>query len=265
MCFSQVIIDRKAALVSVSLAFAHPLHGAVTLVDWLDFATTGTPGNFLMRDDSGAQAAAGSLAVTTGMGVLFSGYPRARTLASGFWVTPPAFVDSLTGTTQVSGLDVRVVPENGVASYRVDLSVPAGVEMVLMIGGLFRDSGGATQSVIVSSTSSAGGMPVELLERSRWGNGITNFNQLLDWSEATRTLSTLPSSNGDSELAFLRIGPLSGSDPRVTLEVVGSFASGAGDEITMGLGRVVPEPAGFTLMAIGGMLVSVRRRRSMDR
>lgn len=255
----------KPALVAISFSVSHPLQAAVTTVDWLNLSTTGNPGNFSLLDDSSGQIVTGSLSILANKGQPFPNYPRSRTLAAGSWTSTPSFMDSLTETSQVSAIDLRVVPENGAASYSIDLAIPAGTEMILMIGGLFRDAGGATEAVIISTSSSLGGVPVELLEQSGWGNGITSFGQPLDWDVATDTLSTLPASNGDSAFAFFRVKPLAGLNTRLLLQVPAGFASGAGDEITIGLGTVVPEPTAVGLAAIAGMMFSFRRRRSTER
>ncbi len=227
-----------------------------TVVDWFDLAAGGSSTSFSLTADGGLPAATGALAIQSGKGISFPGFPSARTFNSGFWSGDTGFRDSLTGTDRVAAFDIRVAPQGGAAAYSLTFSIPAGREIVIAVGGLYRGPSGATQSIVATSS---GGV-VSFVQTLAW-NGSDVFDQEIEWNAATATLATTLGSDGDSGIAFFRIGPLAGANPSLTFTVPMGYAAGTGDSISIGLGAVVPEPSALTLAGLGAALVLARRRR----
>ena len=260
---SMKIIPRHLIVGPLAIASLgmERLSAATTVVDWLQLAPGATPGAFFLNDDAGRAAVSASLEVVPGEGFSFPGYPSSGELASVSWDSPPTFENSVAGTPQVSLFNVRVVPQSGSANYRIDMTVPANTELIFVIGGLFADASGATDSVIASAMTDSNPGVFTLVEMIGWSNGVKVDRQPLVWSEALSTLSTSSSSDGESGYAFLRLAPLSGANPRVSFSVPQGLGTGVGDEISIGVGFPIPEPSFPVLLLSAAMLGSLRRRR----
>ncbi|MFC7336348.1 hypothetical protein ACFQY0_04095 [Haloferula chungangensis] len=234
---------------------------AVTIVDWLQLAPGATPSSFSLTDDGGGAVVSGSLSTAPGEGIPFPGYPSMATLTASGWSTPPAFSDSMAGVPQVSLVNVRVVPQSGAANYQIEMTVPANVELILVVGGLYASDAGSTNSVITTAMTDSGSGVFELVEMIGWSNGVKVDTQALTWNESLSTLSTVPGSEGESGYALFRISPLVGENPRLLLSVPEGLGSGVGDEISFGVAVPVPEPSVHLLLAATAMLGCLRRRR----
>lgn len=244
-----------------ALVLASPVRASV-VVDWLALAGGGSASGFSLVDDGSTVAVTGSLEPDFGAGLVFPGYPSARTFGAGFWTGAPGFIDSLTGDASIAGTAFRVVPQSGAAAFSLELHLRAGQPCILAIGGLFRDAGGATAGVEVEILADSGG--VAYVESAAWSNGITSLVEPVLWDGSSVT--TVPGSSGDSEFAFLSIGPLTGADPVVRLRVADGYAEGTGDEITVAVGyELIPEPASSMLLLLGGGVLLSRRRRDGGR
>ncbi len=232
---------------------------ATTVVDWLNLASGSTSTSFSLTSDNGLSAAQGAIAVQTGKGVSYPGFPTLTELNAGYWSGETGFRDSVTGTDRVRTFDIRVAPQGGVAAYSVTLNVPAGQELIIAMGGLFRSSQGGTKSII---TTASGGGVVSFVQSLAWDTGGgTAFDQELEWDAPSGTLSTTTGSDGDSEVAFLRVSPLSGPNPQLMFMVPEGYGMGSGESISIGVGMVVPEPGIFALVGMGGLIVLAGRRR----
>lgn len=246
--------------VILALAAAIPATArAATVVDWLELAGGASATSFVLAADGGLPTAFGALAIESGKGASFPNFPQSRVLNAGSWSGETGYIDSLTGNDRVSGFDLRVVSRNGPASYTLTLEVPAGRELVVAIGGLYRSGAVGTGSLSVSA--SGGG--VFAFDRSLSWTGSDLFDQEIEWVSATGTLVATSGSAGDSDVAFLRIGPLSGANPKFTFQVPDGYGGPGttGDSITFAIGAVVPEPGAPVLAALATFLALTRRRR----
>lgn len=251
---------RTAKTIGVAwLALSLMAPAATVMVDWLKLPAGSSPGGFQLMDDNSAALGGGRLIIAKG--VSFLGHPSQRTLNWQSWLGATGFSDSVTGLADVSAMNFRVVPESNQADYAIQLSVPAGRKLVLVVGDLFRNAMGSTAGISILAQSDTESVPVTLAGLYGWNNGATSLNQDLTWDESLGTLSTKATSNGDSKLAFLEIGPISGLNPRLVLSVPQGYASGIGDSVIIGVGAVVPEPGVLTLTAICGILGLTLRRR----
>lgn len=250
-----------SGVIAVGLGCVPSASAATVVVDWLTLGSGATPGAFALRGDGGTTLASGSLAIESGKGIAFPGFPASRNFNAASWSAAPPVEDSVGADGRVNGFDIRVAPQGGMASYRLELSVPAGVELWLAVGGLFHGSNGKTDAVVISSLSDSAMGVVALQQIAGWGNGITQYNQDVEWDEPTRTLSTTTGSSGDSEIGFFKIDPISGPNPRVVLTVANGYNVSTGDSISVGLGIAVPEPGAFALLGLGSLLVLSGRRR----
>lgn len=230
------------------------------MVDWFTLMPGGVAGSFSLTADGGSPVVHGALAIETGKGIGFPGFPAARVLDGNFWAADTGIQDSLSGDMRVAAFDIRVVPQSGQAVYSLTLDVPAGRELILAVGGLYRGTSGATQSIVASAFTDSGSGVVSLIQSLSW-NGADNFDQELEWDALSGTLSTTVGSEGDSTVAFLRIAPLSGANSKIRLSVPSGYASGSGDSITIGVGALVPEPGTFALLGIGATFLLIGRRR----
>ncbi len=247
------------AVVSLAMLGAHDSARAATVVvDWLELATGATASSFTLTSDIGLPAASGALAIASGNGISFPGFPKGGSLTTGFWSGATGFVDSVNGDERVAIFDIRVAPQGGMAAYSLTLDVPAGRELIIAVGGLFRNSTAATAGI---DTSASGGGVVSFLQSLAWNNGGTAYDQELEWNALTGSLSTTIGADGDSEIAFLHVSPLSGANPKLTFLVPNGYGSGSGDSISIGIGTVVPEPGVLGLAAVGTLLILAGRRR----
>ena len=243
-----------------SLAFTLTAPAATVMVDWLKLPAGSSPGGFQLLDDSDSALGSGSLVIA--QGVSFPGRPAPRTLNSAFWTGTTGFSDSVTGLADVSAMEFRVAPSAGQASYTIQLVVPAGRQLLLVVGDLFRNATAFTAGITIAALSDSGSVPVTLAGFYGWNNGASTLTQDLAWDQPTGALTTTAGANGDSKLAFLQIGPISGLNPRLVLTVPQGYAVGTGDSVIIGVGAVVPEPGVITLAGICGMLALVLRRRN---
>ncbi|MBB5353238.1 hypothetical protein HNR46_003493 [Haloferula luteola] len=237
-----------------------PLMAAAMETDWLDLRPGGTPSSFELMDDGGQTQAVGQWSVTTGMGLVFPGYPRDRTLEAGSWSTMLMFQDSLTGDGTVQGIDLRVAPQASMAVYEVSFELVGGAEYYLAVGGLFRDAVDATGSVVISLTDGGGSRTIAMAETAAWDDGVSSYDQALDWDAGSGTLAPALSADGNSGFAFFDLGLLNGP-ATLTLAVPDGYGLSAGDEISLALGVAVPEPTGWLLAAVGLASGGWRRRR----
>ncbi len=211
----------------------------VVMVDWLELASGGTNAAFSLTTDDGLPVASGALAILNGNGVAYPSFPKTRTFNSEFWVGHSGFLDSQTGDTQVSAFDIRVAPIEQSASYSLTIDVPAGQELIIAIGGLFRNSTAGTGSI---NTTATGGV-VSFVTALGWDSGASQFDQELEWSALTGTL------------------PLSGPNPQLTFTVPNGYPFDSGDSISIGIGMVVPEPSIFGVAALSAAFLLANRRR----
>lgn len=254
------IIPAGISVVTFLVVFGvqESARAAAVVVDWLDLATGATASSFMLTSDSGLPAAGGALAIESGKGISFPGFPTAGTLNAGFWSSATGFQDSVSGDEAVGTFDIRVAPQGGMATYSLTLDVPAGREFIIAVGGLFRNAADATAAIV---TSASGGGVVSFVRSLAWDNGGTAFDQELEWDALTGSLTTTVGADGESEIAFLHVSPLSGANPRLTFLVPDGYGSGAGDSLTFGIGTVVPEPGVLGLAALGAVVFLTGRRR----
>ena len=243
------------------LACCVTVPAATVTVDWLKLPSGSPPSGFQLMDDSSAPLAGGKLILTQGQS--FLGTPSQRTLNASFWAGTTGFSDSVTGLADVSAISFRVAPVDGKASYEIELSVPAGRQLVLVVGDLFGNAAAWTTKVTITALSDSSSVPVTLAGMYGWDNGATSLSQALAWDQATGSLSTTSDANGDSKLAFLEIGPIAGLNPRLVLSIPEGYSgSNTGDSVVIGVGSVIPEPGIFALAGICGMLgLAMRHRR----
>lgn len=114
----------------------------------------------MLMDDSSAPLAGGKLILTQGKS--FLGTPSQRTLNASFWAGTTGFSDSVTGLADVSAMSFRVVPVDGKASYEIELSVPAGRQLVLVVGDLFGNATAWTTKVTITALSDSSSVRVTL-------------------------------------------------------------------------------------------------------
>ena len=248
----------SAASFAVAMGFGNSVQAAVVVVDWLNLATGATASAITLNTDGGLPAALGALAIESGKGNSFPGFPLTSSIGTGFWLAPTGFQDSVAGDDRVGTFDIRVAPQGGMASYALTLDVPADRELIIAVGGLSSTSLGATRAVIVSAS---GGGVVSFVQSLAWDNGGTAFDQELEWDELTGSLSTTVGALGESEIAFLRLSANAGPDRKLTFLVPEGYGSGSGDSISIGIGMVVPEPGLLALSAVGAIFFLAGRRR----
>ena len=253
--------SRALLVPAAILLLVRSSSGAVIEIDWLNLSSGGTPSAFELVDDAAATVVTGGWTIDPGAGIAFSGYPRSRAFDPGFWETPIHYADSTSGNGLVTGFDVRTVPQGGGAVYRIEMSLPAGRQFILAVGGLYQDGGDATGNVTVDVQAGGTGRTVTLSQTVGWDNGVSAFDQAVDWSAGTQTLSPAAAAFGDSKLSFFDLGT-SASPATLTIAFPDGYGSGVGDEISIALGVVaVPEPASWGIAAMGWMGILFRRRR----
>lgn len=241
----------------IAAALLETASAASMAVDWLQYQNGGGPGGFSLANDSGIVSAGGKLVV--GSGASMPGFPAGRTLNSQFWETAPQAGDSVLGNGTVSAFDVRVAPQAGAASYSIELSVPTGRGLVLMVGDLFSGAAGSTAGITLTAVSDTGSSTISLIEILGWDNGVKASNKGLLWN-GTDTLTTTGGADGDSKYAFFEIGALSGPNARIVLNIPEGYNQGAGESITLGLGLLpIPEP-GISALACVGFCLLLRKR-----
>jgi hypothetical protein len=249
------------AMVAAALGSLPQAHAAAVVVDWFRLESAGSPAALTLVNDAGLPVAAGALVIASGKGISFPGLPANNVLNGGFWFADTGLADSGAGDARVGAFDIRVAPQNGSASYVLELTVPTGRELILAVGGLFHGAAGSTQSLELTAFSDSGSGAISLLQTIGWDNGSTAYDQEIEWDASSGTLSTTVGSSGDSEMAFLRIGPLAGENGRLVLTVANGYGVGTGDSLTIGLGQVIPEPSFLGLLSLSGVFLLVARRR----
>jgi hypothetical protein len=248
----------NAMLALVALA-AGSAEAASVVVDWLVAQPGGTVSSFTLVDDANAATATGGVAITQGLG--FPGLPAGRSFPAGSWSTQPELTDTLTGDASIHGLEFRVVPMAGLASYNVNLQVPSNQPLILVVGGLLKTSTSATDAVTFAAFSDSGFVPVTLRSTNAWSNGLTILDQSVSWNPLTQILSTTAGADGDSQFAFFEVGPLAGGNARVSFAIPAGYGAGSGDSIFIGVGAVIPEPAAAGLLLLGAGVFAGRRSR----
>lgn len=244
-------------MVSASGVFLlSPVRGA-TVIDWLDLGAGGTPAAFSLVTDSGVAVSSGQLVIDSGKGIPFPGLPANSSINGSFWSAATGFANSNDGTEKVDSMDFRVVPQTGMASFSIQFLIPSNQEVILTVGGLYRDNINATQTVLVTTASAS----VSLIQTVGWDSGTSAYDQDLEWNSVSQVLSTTAGSVGDSEIAFFRIQPTSGSGSMVNLTIPSGYGVGTGDSISIGLGIVIPEPGVIGLLGFSGLFFLAARRR----
>ena len=249
-----------AGIAGFAFTLSSPAATVAVVVDWLKLAGGSSPSGFQLLDDNSTAVASGSLAIVSNQGASSLSLP-ARTLNSSYWTGTTGFTDSVTGLADVSAMDFRVAPVSGKANYTIEFSVPAGRQMLLVVGDFFHNATASTVGMSIAAGSDSGSVPVTLAGMYGWNNGVTLLTQDLAWDQPTGSLTTTAAANGDSKFAFLQIGPISGLNPRLTLSVPNGYALDAGDAVIIGIGTVVPEPGIVTLAGVCGILGLLLRRR----
>jgi hypothetical protein len=247
-----------AATFAVVTGFPVSSRAATVVVDWMELIPGGTAGSFSLAADGGLPAGHGALAIESGKGASFPKFPQPRVFNAGSWAGPTGYADSVTGDDRVSGFDLRVASQSGPSAYTLTLDVPAGRELVVAVGGLYRGAGGATNSLALAAS---GGGAVSFDQALGW-SGSDVFDQEIEWDVPAGTLFTTLGSDGESEIAFLRISPLAGGST-LTFHVSSGYggAGTTGDSISFAVGAVVPEPGVLTLAGLGALLALAARRR----
>lgn len=250
----------KAITALITLAAVSSADAASVVVDWLLIQNGGTAAAFTLVNDATSATATGSVSIAKGS----PGPPTARTFSSASWSIQPDLTDTVTGDTSISVTDFRVVPAGGQASYVINLRVPSNQPLIVVVGGMLKNSISATQYVEIAALSDSETAPVTLRSTNAWSNGLTNLNQGVSWNPLTQLLSTTVGANGDSEFAFFEVGPIAGTNPRVSFAIPFGYASGTGDSISIGLGTVIPEPTTAGMLLLGAGAFAGRRNRSRN-
>lgn len=248
-------------IVPFALGLAAQSAHATDTVDWLVFGSGGNASGFSLLDDLGNPAATGALTVSRGS--VFSGFPSARSFEDRYWIDDIGLLDSQSGDSLVHATSFRVAAApGGPASYTIELDVPTGQELLLMVGDIYHGSENSrTAEVILSAFSDTGSSLIQLEGIWAWDNGISAMSENLSWSAGTNTLSPSSAAEGESKAAFFRIAPLYGSNGKLMIEVPDGLA-GSGDTIVVALGVMVPEPSAFLMTMAGAAVVMLRRRRN---
>lgn len=253
---TTVSLARPLAALALLLSSGHA--SAAVIVDWLALRSGGTATSFVLEGDGGSAVASGQMLIDSG--IAFPGYPRERIFSQAGWSTTQPLEDSSAGDSRVQGIDLRVVPQAGAANYRVEFALPAGQEFVLALGGLYRDATDATAAVLISWANGAGAVSLE--STVGWTDSVNFYNTPLTWTAGSGTLSPDAGSEGNSSVAFFRLGAMPGPATLV-LNIPDGYGSGTGDEITVALGALeaVPEPSSAVLAATSALVALSRRRR----
>lgn len=240
------------------LAIGGPSHAATITVDWLVMQTGGTAAAFSLLNDANAVAVSGSLMAISGV----AAKPSAQIFAASNWISQPVVLDSLSEDSTISALKVQVAPALGLCNYLLDIGVPSHQALVVVVGGLRRDSTSATQGIVLEAVSDSGQSEVTLRSMNAWSNGSTTtiLDQSALWDPLTQILSAGTEANGESEFAFFEVGPIGGANSRLRFSVPEGYNAGTGDAIFIGLGTVIPEPGGTVLLLLGGTVLLRRRR-----
>ena len=246
-----------------TLALASLSHAVV--VDWLNFTPGADRRHFSLNNDAGLPFAQAELHITTG--VLGPLSPSAALLEQPYWVTPPGFTDSQTGTTTIPTTKLQVAPQAGAVSYELTISGANLSGMIFSVGELFGTPGGGTRAMNISAFTAASlGVPVAFLETDGWDNGIRFNTQPLTWNAATGTLALDPAANGESAFAFFSIPQTGGPVTRLKFRVPSGYNVGTGDAVQFAFavpaGPVVPEPSSaLTGLALACACLGARTRR----
>lgn len=250
--------SSKAILALVTAA-AGSAEAASVAVDWLVTQTGATASAFALVNDANTVTASGAVTVTKGVG--FHGLPATRNFQAGNWSTQPDLTNTATGDASISGMEFRVVPMAGAASYSINLQVPSNQPLILVVGGLLKNNISATGRVEIAALSDSALVPVSLRSAHAWATDLMVLDQGVDWNPMTQILSPTAAANGDSQFAFFDIGPLVGTDSRLNISIPSGYAASNGDSIFIGLGTVIPEPGTAGLFVLSAGFLAWRRRR----
>jgi hypothetical protein len=240
------------------LAIGGAGHAATITVDWLIMQTGGTAAAFNLLNDANAVAASGSLVAISGI----AAKPSAQIFSAGNWISQPVVLDSLSEDSSISALKVQVAPASGLCNYLLEIGVPSNQSLVVVVGGLLKNSTSATQGIGLQALSDSGQSEVTWRSMNAWSNGSTTtiLDQSAIWDPLTQIISAGTEANGESEFAFFEVGPIGGANSRLRFSVPEGYNAGTGDPIYIGLGTVIPESGGTVLLLLGGTVLLGRRR-----
>jgi hypothetical protein len=259
---SVMIISRISRPV-ICLAFASfclpAFASSLVQVDWLTLENPGNPNQIRLLDRNNQLVASALLNVSSGLS--FPDFPKQTELGTDSWESPTGFENVKTMNETITGLSIRVIPQLGLASYELTIDVPRNRELILAVGHLYRDADASTQGVVFSVVSDLGLHSVDLLNQFSWDNGAQALDQPLVWNVTNQELTTSAGSEGESNIAFLQVPSLLGSNPQVKLSVPSGYPFGAGDSIFIGIGVVIPEPSTTSILGLATILGLCRRKR----
>ncbi|MCC5841317.1 MAG: hypothetical protein JJT96_14460 [Opitutales bacterium] len=246
------------------IALAMPTISSALIVDWLVLEAGHTSSTFALADDNGVTRANGTLSFSNGLP--FPGRPTPFLLSSENFADSTGLTDTVTGDSTLPALEFRILPidESEPLSYDIVLEVTPGRSFVIALGGLLRDSNGeATETVLLNAFSDTGFAAITLLGTSAWDDGEFNrFVGPLEWIPHVPVLNPAADNLGDSQIAFVQVDPLIGSNPIISLSFANGYNIGFGDPIILGVGMVIPEPKTYALLfGLAALLTAAFRRR----
>ena len=261
---------RGAALaLSIALCLFHvgnpaSARAAIT-VDWLSFAAGANSTHFSLKDDGGLTVAQAEVQLTSGTLAPLS--PSAGLLQAPFWVTAPAFTDSLLGNASVATSKVQVAPQAGSVQYKLAITGQDLSGFYFSVGQLFSNgTAGTLQINIAAKTGAGAGVPVDFLGTNGWDDGIRSYTQELSWDSALAKLLLSAGSSGESKFAFFHVETGADAVTSLTFDIPSGYNSGLGDALEFALAKQsVPEPASAVLWLSGSavfLFSRAHRRRA---
>lgn len=249
------------------MALAAPTISSALMVDWLVLEAGHTTTTFALADDNGITRANGTLSVSNGLPL--PGRPTPFLLTPENFTDSTGLTDTITGDATVPALEFRVLPldETEPLTYDIVLNVTPGRSYMIALGGLVRDSDGeATEMVLFNAFSDGGFAGITLFGTSAWDDGEFNrFTGDLEWVPQVPVLNPALGNVGDSQIAFIQVDTLVGSNPVISLSFADGYNLGFGDPIILGIGVVIPEPKTYALLlGLAALLLTVLRRRPLS-